>query len=370
MTEIEDVLVELWESPRDDTASAERAVARLYRFFRMNLPEFFWVDSIEAALQKLTIQRDGDDNSAERITGKLRRAHVAVEHYLSAAAEVDPFGSFEQLAVEHRAVRPPLLQAATLEARLALRTVRHATLDAKQRHRDDIGEAIPGDTLHNPLDHGVNLFRQNWFDGPGDVRLSLLEATHRMNPGLLPKAQRSFLKIMMDLARDTYWVFLTDRCALMASPPIRCRWDDSGLVHCDCGPALEFKDGRQIFALGGACVPPSVVLAPETICLRDIELESEEDTRAAMIERYGLERYLRDSGAILLHSDEYGELYWKAQHLLPPLVAVRVRNSSPGPDGSHSHHVIRVAPHVCTAREAVAWTFGMEEEEYSPVAQT
>jgi hypothetical protein len=89
-----------------------------------------------------------------------------------------------------------------------------------------------------------------------------------------------------------------------------------------------------------------------------------------MLEHFGYDRYLRDSGASQVNRDECGIL-WRVD--LPgdePLVMVEVVNSTPEPDGTSRTYFLRVPPWVSTAREAVAWTFGLEADEYSPLAQT
>jgi hypothetical protein len=45
---------------------------------------------------------------------------------------------------------------------------------------------------------------------------------------------------------------------------------------------------------------------------------------------------------------------------------VRVKNSTPEPDGTYKEYFLRVPPTIKTAREAVAWTFEMDENEYKP----
>jgi hypothetical protein len=49
-----------------------------------------------------------------------------------------------------------------------------------------------------------------------------------------------------------------------------------------------------------------------------------------------------------------------------PLQMVRVKNSTPEPDGSYKHYFLRVPPDIATARAAVAWTFGFSSDEYDP----
>ena len=49
---------------------------------------------------------------------------------------------------------------------------------------------------------------------------------------------------------------------------------------------------------------------------------------------------------------------------------VKVVNSTPEPDGSFKDYFLRVPPEIVRAKQAVAWTFGKKENEYSPALQT
>jgi len=49
---------------------------------------------------------------------------------------------------------------------------------------------------------------------------------------------------------------------------------------------------------------------------------------------------------------------------------VEVRNSTPEPDGSRRTYFLRVPPTMRTAREAVAWTFGLGAVDYRPAVET
>jgi hypothetical protein len=49
---------------------------------------------------------------------------------------------------------------------------------------------------------------------------------------------------------------------------------------------------------------------------------------------------------------------------------VEVVNSTAEPDGTFHTYWLRVPPQTRTATEAVAWTFGLSEQEYAPLIQT
>ena len=89
-----------------------------------------------------------------------------------------------------------------------------------------------------------------------------------------------------------------------------------------------------------------------------------------MIERYGHDRYLTDSGATLIHKDGFGELYRKnIAGDDEPFCMVRVINSTPEPDGTSKIYFLQVPPSCVTAKEAVGWTFGIEGN-YNPIIET
>jgi hypothetical protein len=95
-----------------------------------------------------------------------------------------------------------------------------------------------------------------------------------------------------------------------------------------------------------------------------------------MIELLGAERLVREGGAHLAHEDETGRLWrrpvgsgrpWSREE---PIVMVEVLNSTPEPDGSRKTYFLRVPPTMRTAREAVAWTFGMQGAGYAPAVES
>ena len=90
-----------------------------------------------------------------------------------------------------------------------------------------------------------------------------------------------------------------------------------------------------------------------------------------MIERFGMARFFAESKAIVIHRDKYGVLYGTSvQHEDEIVLIVRVKNRTPEPDGSFKEYFLRVPPDITTAMAAVAWTFGMSEDEYHPEVET
>ncbi len=136
------------------------------------------------------------------------------------------------------------------------------------------------------------------------------------------------------------------------------------------GPALAFPDGFALHAWRGMPVPGAFLAELTTLTPERIRAEENAELRRVMLEFYGYDRYLAESGARPVDRDETGVL-WRID--LPddePVVMVEVVNSTPEPDGTHRTYWLRVPPRTRTARQGVAWTFGMAEEGYTPVLET
>jgi hypothetical protein len=148
------------------------------------------------------------------------------------------------------------------------------------------------------------------------------------------------------------------------------RRDERGRLHSENGPALQYPDGFAIWAWHGLRVPADLIVHPELITTKRITQEQNAELRRVMLERYGLERYMRDMGAKRVQGDDYGNLYRVELAGDEPIVMVEVENSTPEPDGTMKMYMLRVPPMCTTAREAVAWTFGLTPEQYEPAMET
>ena len=148
------------------------------------------------------------------------------------------------------------------------------------------------------------------------------------------------------------------------------RCDDRGRIHSLSGPAIAYPDGWAIYAVHGVLVPEDVIKSPKSVTVKRIESEQNSEIRRVMMGVYGESRFLLDSGAQEVGRDMCGTLYRKEIAGDEPLMMVRVLNSTPEPDGSFKPYFLRVPPTVRSAEEAVAWTFGKESKQYSPLHES
>lgn len=154
--------------------------------------------------------------------------------------------------------------------------------------------------------------------------------------------------------------------------------DERGRPHCTTGPFYSAEDGTKAYFITGIQIPnPEWVENPRTLTVTDIANTANVELRRVLIDMYESERagrekgaYLLDAGAIVVNEDDIGTLYKKEQQNDEDMVFVKVRNSTPEPDGSYKDYMLRVPPTIKTAREGIAWTFDLKPEEYQPLVET
>jgi hypothetical protein len=175
---------------------------------------------------------------------------------------------------------------------------------------------------------------------------------------------------LAETARTAGWWWPYERLAIICERPAELHRDEPGRLHRGDGPALRYPDGFALHAWRGMPIPPGFTATLAGLDVERIDAEENAELRRVMMEVFGYDRYLAESGAKPLHRDETGVL-WRIDYSDDePVTMVEVVNSTPEPDGTHRTYFLRVPPRTRTAREGVAWTFGVSAEEYQPVRQT
>ena len=171
-------------------------------------------------------------------------------------------------------------------------------------------------------------------------------------------------------ARSAGYVWPNRDFLIICDRPASILLDSEGRLHGVDGKSIHWRDGWGLYHWHGVEVPAHVIEQPSKITVREIEDCTNAEVRRVMIERYGQDRYLVESGAKEIHRDDWGVLYRKEIPNDEPLVMVKVVNSTPEPDGTFKDYFLRVPPEMKRAKQAVAWTFDKSEELYAPAQQT
>jgi hypothetical protein len=182
-------------------------------------------------------------------------------------------------------------------------------------------------------------------------------------------AQR-YLKLCEDLSRSAFACIFLDGLCIASQRPFKISLDEEVRLHNSESSAMDFKDGYAIYSWHGANLPDFAILNPESITAEIILKEANVTVRRALIEKYGFSRFVLDLGAQQLHQDDFGILYRVEIPRDEPLMLVKVVNSTAEPDGSFKDYYLRVPPSMQTAKQAVAWTFGLTADQYDLAFQS
>lgn len=192
----------------------------------------------------------------------------------------------------------------------------------------------------------------------------------RQNGCNLSESVEKTLGMWVHLLTSATAYLFCENCCFVYSKPVELHFDDRWRLHCQNGPAIGFRDHTVSFMWHGVEVDEKYIKNPRSLKMKNIMEEGNIEVRRALIDIYGLEDFIRHSGAKTIHEDDCGVLYQKEMFGDEPLVVVKVYNSTPEPDGSIKAYFLRVPPQTRTAREAVAWSFNMNEDDYKPLQET
>jgi hypothetical protein len=335
---------------RADRAATEGAVRAAYRAAGLPEPEEVrWFDSPLAAVQAAGRPEYGASVRDAVRTGPWERTRRRVYERLGAPGWAELWSATGGELWPHTQALTDRIHGAVLD--------RLAPEPEAGAERGERAAALAART-------GVRLALLDAVLGQHDAPwLAAFDATGELS-GL------SELSALSQLARGAGWWWPYERVALLTERPTELHRDEAGRLDRADGPALAYADGFALHAWRGMPVPPGFLASLGELTPQRIRAEDNAELRRVMLEHYGYERYLADSGAEPLHRDETGVL-WRIQ--LPddePVVMVEVVNSTAEPDGTFRTYWLRVPPGTRTARAGVAWTFGVSEEEYRPERET
>jgi hypothetical protein len=344
-----------WAAIRRSTLSAARGVAEegvrlAYRAGGLDPPaQMVWCES-PIALSHLALRASGADGvnvksailhrphrQAAALVGKRvhRRVQAEVE------TKVSPADALVETAAE------VVMQGAAQED--------GPLLDRFRRARPLSWSYV----LHALLGHqGLR------FEAIGQHELAWL-ATYDYYRNILGlRAETEAVQGLSRLAQSVGWLQPHAHTCWLVERPERLRGDVRDRLHDDSAPALRYRDGWAVWAWKGVVIPRWLIENPERIALKMIDHEQNVQIRRCMIEIMTPERYVAQGGAVRVAEDETGVLWRKTWLSADAWAAVEVINATPEPDGTRRHFFLQVPAHMRTAREAVAWTYGLSASAY------
>jgi hypothetical protein len=172
--------------------------------------------------------------------------------------------------------------------------------------------------------------------------------------------------------------------------PIQKFTNEEGRLHRDDGPAYItptritwYKDGRKhgmdadkygslFYYYENIRVPPHYITNPESLTLQEVLAHVNTEVRFVGMKIVGMDKVMNDKKTKIIHRDEEkGQVLFQIKGIFQdPVCYVKVVNSTQEPDGTFKDYYLCVPPNVKTCKQAVAWTFRLEEQEYQPEQET
>jgi hypothetical protein len=174
---------------------------------------------------------------------------------------------------------------------------------------------------------------------------------------------------LWELAQSATWIAPHEQVCWLVRRPTQIRCDAQGRLHAADGPALRFGADCAVYAWKGIIIPGRLIERPDLIDVRAIDSAHDPQIRRCMIDIMTPQKFIEQGGAHRVAEDDTGVL-WRQRWRWEAWAAVEVVNGTPEPDGTNRHYFLQVPPTVRTAREGVAWTYGLSERQYRPVVRT
>ncbi|MCC7527763.1 MAG: hypothetical protein IT342_04535 [Candidatus Melainabacteria bacterium] len=256
------------------------------------------------------------------------------------------------------------IQSLSWQVRAALAVPTARAIEIDQRKSLDWNLAL---ALRSEIEDNATTHELEWTS-TSLIRLAIAQVACEFFEARVDEVEKSNLDNLLALARGAHAYICFERECLLSEPPVQLHFDDQFRTHHPTGPAIVYAGDMKIFCWRGTRVPETAITCDTNLGVIDAEPNIE--IRRILIERYGTQQFLLDAGVEIRQHDKFGSLYVKEVWGDEPIVMVHITNATPEPDGQYRTYFLRVPPTIRTAREAVAWTFGMTADEYDPIVES
>lgn len=334
-----------------DRSSAEAAIAATYESAGLPPPmQVIWAGGpVEMTSRRMAAGDEdcGRNVKTDLLDGVRSRAVAGVEAATSAMVRSTVF----------HGLRSPVAE----QAGIAVNTLVH---EAAASVRPRLGQRLR--RRLSRLRRITTMFEDDWrlyASGFGTHDLGWLASHQFLREVCGITTETAGLEGLSTLAPQVGWVLPYEKVCWVSERPTRLEVDLQGRLHSKDAAALQFADGWAVHAWKGIRVSPWMIEHPDWISARLINRERDPRVRRCLIEILTPARFIALGEAVPVARDETGIL-WRRHWPRQVWAAVEVVNGTPELDGTRKRYFLQVPPEMRSAREAVAWTYGMSEQQY------
>ncbi|WP_293074622.1 DUF6745 domain-containing protein [Moorena sp. SIO3H5] len=169
-------------------------------------------------------------------------------------------------------------------------------------------------------------------------------------------------EIFQSLVKHCSWMFPCENICFVCDRPTKVSFDTQDRLHREGQPAMEFADGFSLYSYHGVTLPEKYgTVNPNQWQAGWLLEEPNAELRRILIEGIGYARICQDLEAQRLDSwQEYTLLTINNDIDIEPIFLLKMTCPS-----TNFVHIIRVPPHVESAREAIRWVnWDTDPEEF------
>lgn len=351
-----------WEGVRMSTARADRSAAesgirKAYLGADLAPPErVVWCNGpldVARSAKDASLQSAGENVKALVVDRTIREATHAVDRSVNNEVRSQIGHVFRRRPMDPVSVA--VAAAVTLDNPLVRERPMSLLRNVLRRLRWGLGPQWMEHSLRN------SSFSQH--DAPSLGALDFLYSACELKP------RTDAIAGLMQAAANVGWIIPHNRVCWLVDRPTIVQTDDRRRLHSASGPAIAFSDGWSFHAWKGIQVASWIIERQQEVTAKAIDREHDPTVRRCMIDIMTPERFIREGDAVTVAEDETGVLWNKTWTAWDAWAAVQVQNGTPEPDGTYRQYFLQVPPTVRSARQAVAWTYGLSEFEYTALKQ-
>jgi hypothetical protein len=164
------------------------------------------------------------------------------------------------------------------------------------------------------------------------------------------------ISLYAQMNKACHWWFPYKHVLLLSDRHSALHLDDRGRPHNAKGAAIEYRDGWKVYAWKGIIIPREIVENPENLTVSHILNETNAEIRRAMVDVFGLDRFVVESNSTSL--DKQGE-YELLE--VPYLNGMNMRALKMRCPTTSAVYVHSVHPQCTNVEQALAWKRGEDD---------
>jgi len=167
---------------------------------------------------------------------------------------------------------------------------------------------------------------------------------------------KNLINLWQQMNHACHWWFPYKNVIILSDRPSVLHVDERGRLHNTKGAAIEYRDGWKVCAWKGILVPDNIVENPDSLTVTQIMNETNTEVRRAMVDIFGLERFVVESKSKRLDTQGEYELLQVPYLREGNMIALKMRCPT-----TLAVYVHTVHPECTNVEQALAWKRGEDD---------